>query len=115
MGPMLLLALQTADPAPAPIARIDFDLARVQPAEADPFACDEGGGDEIIVCGRVRRPVDRFTSEEMEELARRYAEGPPRAAMDLGDRMAGSLDFSPTVLPGNVVSNRMMVTVKLPF
>lgn len=109
----LLLALQMA--TPPPMARIDFDLAKIaSPAEAR--ACETGGGaDAIVVCARIRRPVNRFSPEEMEELARLYAERPIRAGVDLGGGAGAGLDFSPTVLPGSVVSNRTMVTLKLPF
>lgn len=113
---MGMLQAAALPPTAGPIARIDFDLAKVTPSEPDPWACEDADGEEIVVCGIQRRaPVDRFTAEEMEALARRYAEAPPRAAMDLGGGAAGSFDFAPTPVPGGLISNRMMVTVKMPF
>ncbi len=111
-----LMAVQAAaSPAALPMLSIDFDLAAVKPAaEAPPLLCDPVEGEDIVVCGRIlqARP---FTPEEMDRLARLYAEKPVRAAIDLGGGAKGAFTFAPTQLPGGVVSNRVMVGIKLPF
>lgn len=110
-----LLALQAAaNAANAPaMPVIDFDLAKARPAEAEAGSCGAGSGTEIVVCGR-RGPSDRFTPEQMEELARRYAEKPVRAQVGLGDGASAGVEAS----HGNVGSfptNRIMVGVKIKF
>ncbi len=93
MSLALLLALQ-APPAPAEPLPIDFDLARVRPAEA----CGaEGGGSEIVVCGRRPGGGD-YPIEKWERVFRTkplVAEKSMMAKLTSGNFLA----TSPTDLP----------------
>src|SRR5687768_10394896 len=61
----LLLALQAAPQAPAGPLAIDFDLAKVKPADS----CRTGGsGSDIVVCGR--RPGGVYDLEKWERVFR---------------------------------------------
>ena len=69
MSLALMLAIQTAGQPPL---RIDFDLARVTPADFDlgrlPGTCRGGAGEEIVVCGT--RPRGAYPYAEMGRLFR---------------------------------------------
>lgn len=115
MALALLLALQTAAAPPPPMARVDFDLAKLEPSEADPLFCGQGKGDEIVVCGRVRRPEQRFWPDELPEWPDDDSYKLGRAAVHLGDGADAGLMFSPVEFPGGGMSNRMMVTFHFKF
>lgn len=111
----LLLGFQAAAapaPAPAPSARIDpidFDLARVQPA--DPAAdCGRPGGSEIVVCGR-RKPY----AYPLDKMAKIYEPKPLRAEKDLGNGATADVHVEQAEIGPGMKSNRIMVGIKLPF
>jgi hypothetical protein len=116
MSLTLLLALQTAAPPPPPlVAPIDFDLARYR-IEGSSLAlpgrdCAGGAGAAIVVCGR-RRSGGAYPMEEME---RRYAQGPLVAEIGLTGAMRGRAYVESVEFPGGQVSNRVMVGIRLPF
>lgn len=107
---LLLLAAQAAEslpprkPAtrepPQPIAPIDFDLGKVAPAPAR---------DEIVVTARRDdqrvRPLTRFKQDEAL----------PRAETGIIGDLRGGVALDKQGLPGGVVSNRVMMKLKLPF
>ena len=107
---LLLLAAQAAESVPArkpasteprqPIAPIDFDLGKVRPAPAR---------DEIVVTARRDdqriRPLTQFKQDEAL----------PRAETGLVGNLRGGVGLDKKVLPGGVVSNRVMMNLKLPF
>lgn len=109
-----LLMQAASGPAPSspPIPPIDFDLAKVKPAEepAPPSVlCDRGDGEEILVCGRKQGPVG-FSAEEMEKLAKRYAEKPVQAIIDLGGGAGAGIWVDP-----GPYGPRIMFGIKIPF
>lgn len=93
MGPILLLALQAgaAQGAPPPIARIDFDLARVEPFDPAEIgrlaiwaeACGTEQSDDIVVCGR-RGAGDRHRPGPL-------LPDPPTAMDELGDALSTTI------------------------
>ena len=109
MSLALLLALQAAAPAPAePIRAIDFDLAKVKPADL----CRTGGGpgSEIVVCGR--RPPGIFDFEKWERL---FRTGPLLAETAIGPGAVARAYVESVEMPGGQVSKRAMVGVKVGF
>jgi hypothetical protein len=119
MSLMLIAALQAAAAPPAPqgVARSDFDLADVRPAQQGGLSihgwrgCARSGTDEILVCGR--RPTrDEYPIEEME---RRYEEEPLVAEMSIGGTMVGRAFVDSVALDRGAVSTRAMVGVAVPF
>jgi hypothetical protein len=114
MALALLLAFQAAAaPAPAPpappaLATIDFDLARYRPAE--PGGC-ERGAEAIIVCGR-RRGNGAYPMPEME---RRFAFHPFVAETGLAGTTTANIHSEAVAMDRGLVSNRIMVGIKLPF
>lgn len=103
----LLLALQAAPQAPAEPLRIDFDLARVKPA--DPCRTG-GGGSDIVVCGR--RPGAIYDLEKWERL---FRTGPLVAETSIG-RGAVVRAYTQSVgMPGGQISKRAMVGVTIGF
>lgn len=107
MSLALLLALQSAPQAPtAPPLRIDFDLAKVKPA--DP--CKTGGGGSIIVvCGR--RPKD-FDFEKWERL---FKTDPLLAEKSLGPGTVARAYVESAGMPGGQNSKRAMVGIRVKF
>ena len=108
----LLLSVQAAAaPAPPPSAKvdaIDFDLARVKPA--DPAAC--GGrsqGPEIVVCGHRKG-----YAYPLAEMAKIFEAKPLRAEKDIGGGAVADVHVEHTNV-GNIPTNRIMVGIKLPF
>ena len=108
MSLALLLALQAALPtsAAAPLP-IDFDLARVKPA--DP--CRTGGaGADIVVCGR--RPGGTYDLEKWERI---FKTGPLLAEKGIGPGAIARAWVESVEMPGGQVSKRAMVGVKVAF
>jgi hypothetical protein len=103
----LLLALQAAPPAPADPLPIDFDLARVKPA--DPCATG-GAGSDIVVCGR--RPRGTF---DMEKWERVFRTGPLLAEKSIGGGAVARAYVESVAMPGGQVSKRAMVGIKIGF
>lgn len=108
MSLALLLALQAAPPAPAgPLPAIDFDLARVKPANR----CETGGvGSEIVVCGR--RPPGVYDFEKWERV---FRTGPLLAEKEIGPGAVLRAYVESVEMPGGQISKRAMVGVKVKF
>jgi hypothetical protein len=107
MSLALLLALQAAPAASSEPLPIDFDLARVKPA--DP--CRTGGaGSDIVVCGR--RPGAVFDFEKWERL---FKAGPLLAEKGIGPGAVARAYVESVEMPGGQVSKRAMVGVKVKF
>jgi hypothetical protein len=112
MALALLLALQAAAPAPSRPIALDFDLAKLRPAEDDPEfrrACRGRDPTEIVVCGR--RPGGNYPIEEMERL---FREKPVRAEWDIGGAQA-RVFVDQVEMPGGQVSRRIMFGIRTPF
>jgi hypothetical protein len=109
MSLALLLVLQASSPAAprdAPLA-IDFDLARVRPA--DP--CKEPAGSEIVVCGR--RPSGG--GYPMAEMERRYRNKPIVAETGIGGGATARAYVEQVEIAPGMVSKRAMVGIRIPF
>lgn len=103
----LLLALQAAPPGPAEPLPIDFDLARVKPA--DP--CETGGGgSDIVVCGR--RPGGAYDLEKWERVFRTK---PLVAERSVGRGAVARAYVESAGMPGGQISKRAMLGVKIGF
>lgn len=111
MALAFLLALQAAA-APAPPE--DFDLARVVPAGPElggPVAgCRRDVTEAIIVCGR-RPGIGDYPIEQWERV---FAERPLVAEKKFGRATARAFVEGAT-LGNGMISNRVMVGIKLPF
>ena len=103
----LLLALQAPAAAAAAPLRIDFDLARVRPA--DP--CKEPTGSEIVVCGR--RPSG--AGYPMAEMERRYRRRPLAAETGIGGGATARAYVEGVEMGQGMVSKRVMVGIRVPF
>lgn len=109
MSLALLLALQAAAPATAgPPPAIDFDLARVKPA--DPCRTGGGGGADIVVCGR--RPGGVFDFEKWERV---FRTAPLVAETAIGRGAKAGIWVESVAMPGGQVSKRAMVGIKMGF
>jgi hypothetical protein len=109
----LLLALQAAAAAPSGAIALDFDLAKLRPAEDDPEfrrACRGRDPTEIVVCGR--RPGPDYPIEEMERL---FREKPVRAEWDIGGGAQARVFVDQVEMPGGQVSKRIMFGIRTPF
>jgi hypothetical protein len=103
----LLLALQAAPQAPAGPLPIDFDLAKVRPA--DP--CRTGGaGSDIVVCGR--RPGGAYDLEKWERVFRTK---PLLAETSIGPGAVARAYVESVAMPGGQISKRAMVGIKIGF
>lgn len=101
MVPVAALLMQAAVP------EIDFNLGELAPAKA----CTPGQGDEIVVCGRPE--TLRHRVEPLPDAL--HVEPPIRAETRLfGDVVGSAVVESTEVAPG-IVSDRIMVTIKIPF
>ncbi|HEX8064544.1 MAG TPA: hypothetical protein VF535_15185 [Allosphingosinicella sp.] len=111
MSLALLLALQAAPPAPAAPAAplpIEFDLAKVKPA--DPCETGGGGGSDIVVCGR--RPRGDYEYEKWERL---FRTDPLVAEIGIGPGAVARAYVESVQMPGGQISKRVMVGVKVKF
>nr|WP_295372768.1 hypothetical protein [uncultured Sphingosinicella sp.] len=115
MALALLLAFQAAaELAPPATVPVDFDLAKVRPADDDAErarACARDDSSEIVVCGRRRRGND-YPTEEME---RRYREKPLVAEVGIAPNASVRAYGESVEMPGGQISKRAMVGVKLRF
>ena len=116
MALVFLLALQAAAPPPA-LGAIDFDLARVRPAEfgldgaGRTRGCDRADSSTIVVCGR--RPSG--VGYPLQEWARIFEPRPIVAETRLTGNLSGRAYVESVAFPNGEISNRVMVGVKLPF
>jgi hypothetical protein len=104
----LLLALQSAPQTPpaGPLA-IDFDLARVKPADR----CATGAaGSDIVVCGR--RPRGGYDLEKWERV---FRTDPLTAEKSIGPGATAGVYVDSVAMPGGQVSKRALVGIKLGF
>ncbi|MET1113214.1 MAG: hypothetical protein ABWX67_16980 [Allosphingosinicella sp.] len=108
MSLALLLVLQAApqEPPGQPLP-IDFDLAKVKPA--DPCRTGGGGGSDIVVCGR------RPGSYDYEKWERLFRTGPLVAEKGIGPGTVVRAYVESVAMPGGQVSNRAMVGVRVKF
>lgn len=108
MSLALLLALQAPPQASAPPLAIDFDLARVKPADR----CRTGGGEgsDIVVCGR--RPGGDYDYERWQRL---FETGPLVAERSIGRNTVAGLYVDSVAMPGGQVSKRALVGIKVKF
>jgi hypothetical protein len=112
MSVALMLLVQAA--APPALATIDFDLARYQPADADRWAldpaCNRADPSAIVVCGRR----DRGTYP-LDEMADRYE--PRRIVAETGiiGNVTGGVYVQGVELAPGMVSNRLLVGIRIPF
>jgi hypothetical protein len=119
MALALFLALQAAEAsAPPAILPITFDLARHQPADAEPVGwrdcspADASDPSEIVVCGRRRAGSEDYPYEEME---RRYRQKPIMAEIGIGGGATARAYVDSVEMSGGQTSKRVMVGIKLPF
>jgi hypothetical protein len=96
---VLLFALQGVG-APGAMAEVDFDLRKLPVATAAPG--------EIIVTGRRR-------SQRIEQLPDIPPDTVPRAEMGIAGKLRGGVSVQQQSFGNGTVSNRAMVTLKLPF
>ena len=115
MGLAFLLALQAATAAPPAPAAIDFDLARIEPLEHGLARAGRGCGaraaDEILVCGVRPRGGDY----PLGEMARLFEPRPIVAETGVTGNVRGRLFVDSATLANGMVSNRVMVGIRLPF
>ena len=92
--------------AGATLPPVDFDLARL---EASASSCAPGGsGGEIVVC------AGSGSHNRLPPLADRADAGLPKAEIGLFGKVRGSVGVQQNGV-GGFPSNRVMVTVKIPF
>jgi hypothetical protein len=110
MSLALLLALQAAPQASAGPLAIEFDLAKVKPA--DPCRTGGGGGvgSDIVVCGR--RPPGVFDFEKWERV---FRTDPLVAETSIGRGAVARAYVESVGMPDGQISKRVMVGVKLKF
>jgi hypothetical protein len=101
-------AAASAAQAPAAPVAVDFDLARYRPGGG---AGGCGTEAEILVCGRRERSGDY----PMERWARVFAQRPLVAEARLGGNATGRVFVDSAQMPNGMVSNRVMVGVRIPF
>lgn len=114
MSLVLAMLIQTTAPAPlAPLAAIDFDLARYRPAgDWTPGpACDRADASAIIVCGRR----GRGGAYPLEEMALIFEPRPIRAETGIAGNVRGDIHGESVALDRGAVSNRVMLRVGIPF
>lgn len=109
----LALLLQAAAAPPGTLPAIDLDLARYRAGFAtglDRSACEHGGGDAIVVCGR--RDAGAYPLERMERLY-----GPRRLMAEIGiaGALRGDIHTEAVPMDRGAVSNRVLIGLRLPF
>lgn len=115
---LLLLAAQTAAPAtPPPTAwqprvGIDFDLADVRSGDGPAAGCTRDGSEEVLVCGRRAPGTGDYP---LDEMALVFAQRPIRAETGLSGSLSGRIHLEQVEVQPGVVSNRVMIGVRLPF
>jgi hypothetical protein len=107
MSLALLIALQAAPQASAEPLRLDFDLAKVKPA--DPCQTG-GGGSDIVVCGRRLR-----ADFDMEKWERVFRTEPLTAETSIGRGATARAYGESVAMPGGQTSKRAMVGIRLGF
>lgn len=114
MSLALMLVLQAAvPPPPAPlVAPIDFDLARYRPGDFGTAnrACRSGDPAAIVVCGR-RSPG----TYPLDEMAAIFEPRPLVAETGLTGNLRARAFVDAVELAPGMVSNRLMVGIRLPF
>lgn len=101
----VLWLMQAATALGAPV---DFDLRRLP----RPDGCTPGNGAEIVVCATP----DATPRHRLPPLAPRPAEPLlPRAEFGIVGDIRGAVENESVELPGGVVSNRLMLRMKVPF
>ena len=103
---LLLFGIQAVSAIP------DWQLARGQPADLHAVQrCDRGGSDdEVVVCGS--RDPDHYRLKPLPAGFEK-AGGVPLAQTGIGGGTVGVV--TQQVMIGNVPSNRVLVSLKLPF
>jgi len=105
---MTMAALFLMQAAAALGAPVDFDLRRLP----RPEGCAPGAGEEIVVCASpdqtVRHRLPPLASRPVEPLL-------PTAEFGIVGDIKGAVENEAVELPGGVVSNRIMLRMKLPF
>jgi len=114
---LLLLAAQTAAPATPPTAwqprvGIDFDLADVRSQDARAAGCARDGSEEVLVCGRRAPGTGDYP---LGEMALVFAQRPIRAEIGLSGSLTGRIHLEQVEVQPGVVSNRVMIGLRLPF
>jgi hypothetical protein len=120
MSLALMMLVQAAAPAPpAPpalpaLATIDFDLARYRPADLDRWtlgpSCTRTDPTAIIVCGRRSH-----ATYPLEEMARLFEPGRIVAETGIAGNLVGGVRVEGVELQPGVVSNRLLVGIRVPF
>ena len=80
------------------------------PAAGDTGGCATADPDEIVVCKRTVDP-----GRYRPPLPPPGAAGPPRAEWGLGGGVRAGIETSSVPMPQGAISQRAMVTLKLPF
>jgi len=111
----LLLALQaaaaTAAAPPPRLLELDFDLAHFNPAALGlDGGCNRGDPSAITVC--ARRSGSGYP---LERMARIFEPHPLVAGMHLAGNLTGNVHLASVPLAAGVVSNRVLVGLRLPF
>jgi hypothetical protein len=109
---ILLLAIQTAAVPPAPIAEIDFDLARYSRTELGwgENACRRDDPDAIVVC--ARRGTGAYP---LDRMARIFEPHRIVAETRLTGNLMGNVHAESVPMDRGAVSNRAVVQLRLPF
>lgn len=103
--PMAALFMMQAAALPAPA--IDFDLRKMAPE-----SCAPARGDEIVVCAAP----DLTAQHRLAPLPERAREPLlPKAAFGIVGDVKGAVETEAEEVAAGVVSNRIMVRVKIPF
>lgn len=103
---MAALFLMQAAALPAPA--IDFDLRKLGPQES----CAPARGDEIVVCAAP----DLTAQHRLAPLPERARETLlPKARFGIVGDVKGAVETEAEEVAAGVVSNRIMVRVKIPF
>jgi len=115
MSLALMMLVQAAAPAPpalATIATIDFDLARYRPVDLWALgpSCVRTDPSAITVCGRRTR-----ATYPLEEMAARFEPGRIVAETGIAGNLTGGVYVQGVELAPGMVSNRLLVGIRVPF